>query len=584
MAQETSSEPIKSPKAPKIVGWGRSSEFVEYKAREVKSHNRKKQEAKRSKWMDEMKVSTADVNPFGANRQINNSQTHSATLYRKIDLIHYVQDPHTFAEKELMEAAMRRNFCVRVSMWIREHMAFKTSKLVIDLPQWKKMNMTEDEVQEETDRITKIPEIQQLLKKFETRDQNLKVPLNIKKTFWQALGYGRFCTIIFYKHADKEEDAYKEINRLLTVNSRRLEEPVLDENNDLSFEGIYIDGEALDKNSCIYGMWQERDISPHSEGYGYSPTEPIIYTAQAHNVLLEEDVGEIAKSAWLPSLLLMLDITGANKSSQIQTVINTINPGKIVGVPADDIVGEPKMLNMEPDFAGMVAMIDSLEEKIYNNYHIPLFLVKSDKIANLATAKKSIQAFVDGTVADDQEQMEEIWQEQWYNPLLRDELKENNVLLKSANPEKLEDEETDDTESVDTSDPEDAEMPLPFFIKREFETPNAQDIEDIVSMVQAKIIDLEESHNKLNIPKDVTQRMLKQKEIDKAEFDKQMEESPEEKGQSFRQPFTPKKKPTGSFEALKVAKANLVNELAARIAAEKEAIRKKIDLSDAQKP
>ena len=574
----SSSKPIKEPKPPEVMPWGTGTKFTKYEARDVKVRDRKILEKNRNKWLNEdMQVSTAAGNMLGVTRQINNSQSHSATLYRKIDLIHYIQDPHTFAEKQLMEAAMRRNFCVRVSIWIRELMAFKKSKLVIELPQWKKMQMSEDEIKAETDKYMNMPAVQDLLEKFETRDQNLKVPLNIRKCFWQAMGFGRFCTIIFYKNTADPKDSYSEINRLLTVNSRRLEEPVLDESNDLSFEGIYIDGEALDKDSCIYGLWQERDISPHSEGYGYSPTEPVIYIAQAHSILLEEDVGEIVKSAWLPTLLLKLDVTGANKSTSIANIINKINPGKIVGVPSEDVDGEPVMLNMEADFDGIVKMGDSLEEKIYNNYHIPLFLVKSDKIANLATAKKSLLAFKDGTVADDQEQMEEIWAEQWYMPLLRDEIKKNPNLISEQTSD-----ETADNESVDTAEPSDDEMPLPFIIKRKFDPPNVEDVEDIKMLIDGKIIDLEESHNRLGIPSDVTQRMLKQRDVDQAKFEENMNDNQDPKSQDpktqpFRTPYKPKPAtPTGSYDALKVAKANLVNELAARVKADKERIKASI--------
>jgi len=461
---QTAKVPKKTPEPrPLVIKFGTSRP---YKGLSVKL----KQEVKDKK--KKLEVASAGE---GQTRTINNVQTTSVTLYRKVKLIHFSQDPYESIQKELMEATIRRNFCARLSLWVREQMAYRKSKLVIELTDSDKLLLSEEDAQKKLEGLKNDKKNREILKNFDVRDNNLKLPqMHVKVLAWQGWMFGRGAIIILY-----EDDSYKKIKRLYTPNSRRLGNPVLDEENDLSFEGCIIDGEGLDKDSMIYATYQERNISPHTEGFGYSPTEPIIYFAEAHNIFLEEDTPEISKSAWLPSITLKViteGLTQSQKSTQIQNITDVINPGKITGISAEDIEGEPSVLDMKPDFRGILEFIDSLEEKIYNNYHIPLFAIKSDAIANLATARKSIQLFIEGTVADDQQWMEDVLAEQWYDPLLREELARGGILEKTANTQEV------NTKSVDLSQPEDAEAPLPFLIRRKFEKPV---IDDFLDLAQA---------------------------------------------------------------------------------------------------
>lgn len=485
---------------PLMATGGRKAVFEPYKAMDLWTP----EEPKPTK--GKFKVATAAED---AGRQVSNARNPSVTLYKRIKLYSYVQDPYTYAQKELMEAAMRRNFCVRTSFWIREHMAFRKSKIVVELPDYIKDTIPEKEQREMVKKISENPKVKAIIKKFATRDSNLKLVQNAKGLAWQLWGFGRGLIVVFY-----DEENQNAIQRLMLINNRRLQEPVLDEKNNLSFEGCIVDGQGLDKSSMIYGVYQPRAISPHTEeGYGYSTIEPILYTAQAHNVLVEEDINEIAKSAWLPSILLKMQVdamTLTNKQTQINTIIDGVNPGKIIGI-TDDVI-EQMMLDMKPDFGGIKDLVDSLEEKIYNNNHIPLFLVKSDKIANLATAKKSAQVFIEGTVADDQEMMETILREQWYDPFLREELKDSELLQLTAN----EDKKGSDSD-VDT--PEDADLPLPFHIMRRFEKPTIEDIIELAAalapMVEKKMLSLETMHEYMGIPEETQKLQGEMEEEDK---------------------------------------------------------------------
>ena len=54
---------------------------------------------------------------------------------------------------------------------------------------------------------------------------------------------------------------------------------------------------------------------------------------------------------------------------------------------------------------------------------VPQFLVQAEDIANRATADKAASLFMNGIIAKDQQWLSDILMEQWYEPLLRAELK-----------------------------------------------------------------------------------------------------------------------------------------------------------------
>lgn len=474
-------------------------------------------------------------------KMVRNTQQPAIEVKRKVNLIHYVQDPLTSADKILLENAARRSMPVRNSLKVREQAAYKKQKLVVDLPQEIKDILSEKEIKEKVETLKNNEKIKKIIQKFGTLDKNVGLPTKLKVLAKQSWIFGRNLIIVLF-----EDEEFTKIKELKTINSRRLGDPILNEEEDLKFEGVVVDGEGLSKDSMIYATYDESEYSPHTAHFGYPPLETVMHVAEAHNIAIEEDIKEIMKSAWLPSILLPIDTTNlkeTDKNTRVTTIIDGINPGKIIGVSSD--VQEPIMLDLKPDFNGVVAMVDSQEIKIYNAFQVPLFLVKSDEIANRATANKSAQLFLDGIVADDQQWMEDLLGEQWYDPLLREELQDDNELLKSLDDSE-EGEEADD--SVDTDAPEGTDAPLPFVIRRRFEKMTVEELVDladaIVKLKQNDIWDTEQSNKALGT-EEVTPRIIKERE----EREKKMKEQgiippggPGQKGGN-QPPFTNEKKP-----------------------------------------
>lgn len=421
----------------------------------------------------------------------NTRSIENVELLRKIDLIQVVQPPYNDGDLGKFEAATRRNLAVRAAITVRQHFAFgKESKLVIELNEDDKLDKTKEEQATEVEKLTK--EHMEMLRQISKLDENIELVKHSTGPFyWQNLIFGRGCMIKYYRDTD-----YKLIKKLFPINTRRLGLVILNQKNDMEFEGVYVDGQPLDKQSMIYGTYQEVQITPFTEHYGYAALEPIVHIAESHNISTEEDIKEIMKSAWLKALLFVVETAGLNSTqakNQIQTIIDAINPAKYIGVNRD--VKEVIPLDLDPDFDGIVKMVDSLESKIFKSLFVPQFLVQSESIANMATANKSAALFLEGIVAFDQNWMGETLWQQHYEPLMRQSLGEKFV--------------------IDVEDPE-AEVPqLPFKIKRVWEKPTVEEFMEmadaLIKLTGAGIWDTEQANKVLQTP-EVTKRISESEE------------------------------------------------------------------------
>lgn len=449
------------------------------KAFKEKSHNK-------------MRLATADSPMVTIGTADSSRRMTGVELKRVVSFVNFTQPPYTDGDLSRMEAATRRNLAVRTAITVREHFAFgHSSKIVIELNESDKLDKDEEQQRKMVENLTN--ENIKILKIITDLDEKVELVKHATGPFyWQNLMFGRGVMIKIY-----DDTEYTKIKKLMPVNSRRLGLNIMDEGNAMEFEGVYIDGDAVDRLSLIYGAYQDKQISPYTENYGYSALEPIMYVAQAHNIATEEDIPEILKSAWLKAILFIVNTAGLDSTdatTQITTIIDQINPGKYVGVNTD--VKEAIPLDLDPNFEGIMKMVDSLESKIFKSLHVPQFLVQSEDMANMATANKSASLFIDGIVASDQMWMSDILWKQWYEPLLRREL---NLEL-------------------DLDNPEEEYTKLPFKIKRIWDRPSIEEFIELsaalVALKNAGIWDVTQANKMLNTP-EVAKRV--QEELDKQE-------------------------------------------------------------------
>lgn len=426
------------------------------------------------------------------------SQT-SIELKKQIKLDDHVQSPYKEIELERFEAAGRKNHAIKAAYAVRKHFMYgKGSELQIILPDEELQLLGKDKAFEKTEKLKE--NNKDLLTKLEQRDRRLKIEKKMQVITIQAWTFGRG---ILVKLFDEE---MKVIEKMASINSRRLGDPIIDTDNHNSIEGIIVDDQALDIDSCIYATYNEDDLSPHTQGFGYSEIESIADEAETLNILLNEDTKEISKSAWLASILLQIQTAGLDNATAKTKITNIVDAvakaGKIVGIN-EEVVAQ--QMNLEPDFQGLTILVEKLETIIFKTLQVPQFMVQSESAANRATAIQSATQFLNGVVAEDQEWASDLLQEQWYDPFLIT----NKELLKSDGNDEVEVSET-----------------LPFHIRRVWNQAKASEFVDlatsVVALVNAGIWDIQKANEVLG-SEEATSRVLKEKKEKQKEMDKMMQ-------------------------------------------------------------
>ena len=423
-----------------------------------------------------------------------NTNFQGITLNRKIKLIQVTQPPISDTTLRRIEAGARRNWAIRAGLLVRETFTFGYgSKLMIELSEAEKVGLTPEEITLKIEQLTK--DNVKIIKKAYNRDEKVKFEEQLKTMWWQLQLSGRGLIIKFF-----DKDNQVDVKKLMAINSRRLGIVVFDENNNMEFEGVIVDGQGLMKESMIYATYYDRQISPHTELYGYPPLETVQHIADELNTAVEDDYKEIIKSAWLASILFVFN-TGGLTSSQARTKINklisSIKGGKYIGINEDVIKTE--QLKLDPDYTGLIALVNDLEQKIYKVLQVPQFLVQSEAIANRATAIQSAQLFINGPITNDQTLLSDISQEQWYDEFLKTELRDVN------NPNSL---------FAITND-------LPFHLRRIWNQPKVADFMDladaITKLITAGVWDVKKGNEELG-SEEVTPRAEAEKEKNKLEM------------------------------------------------------------------
>ncbi len=449
-------------------------------------------------------ISTATGAIVSVDADGNRKSEKGIVLNRAIKFQQFLKKPYKDVQLARHEGAVRRNWAIQTAISVREFFMFaEPSELIIDLPNSEAINMNENEKQDlievlkEKTAGTDI-DIENIIKKAHTRDDRLHLLEKLRVMYWQCLIFGDGYVVKIFEGGAKGEEGKQDIKadddtnitRLYPINSRRVTDLIADEENTMEIEGVWIDGQALDIHSTLHFHYQQNQISPHSEGYGYTPLETVLNLAEGLNIFYEEDVKEIQRSAWLSSILLNINTAGLNTSqsaARIKKIVDSIDPGKIIGVGGQGENGVvPTPLDLKSDLAGLAQIGENQEAKIFKSFRVPQFLVQSEDIANRATSDKSSELFLTGVIGADQTWLSQSLERQWYEPFLREELG-----LKEGEK-------------------------LPFRLVRKFKVPTVSEFVDLAQgltqLVGGGIWDIEEANKKLGTP-EVADRLASQEDM-----------------------------------------------------------------------
>ena len=411
-------------------------------------------------------------------------------LRRAVKLVEASNSPYTDFDLRRFEIAVRKSVSVRVALVIRHFFAFgRPSKLVIELPDSETIGMKPEEITARIDQIT--IEQRDLLSKLQQRDERVILNKAISQLFFQQIIFARGVLIKGYPLegegilAEPITVEESQVTKLVSLNSRRLGLTINNPDDYNEFEGVYVDGQALDKASMIYMPHQPYNFSPYTDNYGYTPMEAVVDLASSSVTFDSEDTPEILKSAWLASILLKIDTSdlsdAKDKQARIDTITDNIDPGRFLGA---DKEMEAEKLDFDANFEGLSKFADRTDLKIFKALGIPQSLVQAEDTANKSTADSSATLFLDGVVSTDQNSMTDILWEQWYEPYVR--------------------------ELMGVTEDHDSNQQIGFKVMRRWDKATAEQFQELVNgvvqLVNSNIWDVQKANEKLQTP-EVTQRV-----------------------------------------------------------------------------
>jgi hypothetical protein len=176
----------------------------------------------------------------------------------------------------------------------------------------------------------------------------------------------------------------------------------------------------LEENRFLY--FANLDLENDREGL--SEVEPVYLVCVARHNLLRRDLPEITRSLWAPYAVLSADTSGMTAAAEdafLDSLIEAAKSGKSIAVNKQV---SATVVDHNINLAGLVALLEKLEESIIRNFGTPRFLVNKPN-ENRATAYTEFEAYVGSTIANIQRYFKRELEDQWYPHLVQLALKKN---------------------------------------------------------------------------------------------------------------------------------------------------------------
>lgn len=207
---------------------------------------------------------------------------------------------------------------------------------------------------------------------------------------------------------------------LLSVDSKRIK-PDVDENWKLvGYKYDDVSKWKLEENRFLY--FANLDLENDREGL--SEVEPIYLVCSARHNLLRRDLPEITRSLWAPYAVLSADTSGMTAVAEdafLDSLIEAAKSGKSIAINKQVTA---TVVDINVNLAGLVALLEKLEEAIIRNFGTPRFLVNKPN-ENRATAYTEFEAYVGSTLANIQRYFKRELEDQWYPHLVQLALTKN---------------------------------------------------------------------------------------------------------------------------------------------------------------
>jgi len=215
----------------------------------------------------------------------------------------------------------------------------------------------------------------------------------------------------------------KEPRALMHLSSMRIKDIIADETTG-QFQGLtYDDGKATstgpkkyNADELIPAFNDDYSVLDNSNYSGLSAIWPILEAANVIDVILAEDMPEIARQSWSKFGIMY---AGTSKKSTIKKLKEELEAGTWLVHNEPDLKSEVQDLSLDP--MKLIDVINGLAKHMSIGMNLPLFMLFEDT-ANFATASQVMQVYKEGVLKRYRTWLQGILENYWYDPILADHL------------------------------------------------------------------------------------------------------------------------------------------------------------------
>jgi len=261
--------------------------------------------------------------------------------------------------------------------------------------------------------------IAELRRKLVRINKRVRLHSQLDKLLASTLIFGRGALLIV-KFSDADGGEPRALRHL---SSTRIKSIIADEQTG-QFEGLeYDDGKATADGPKKYQAKQlipafndDYNVLDNSNFSGLSAVWPILEAANTIDVILAEDMPEVARQGWSKFGFLY---AGTSKKSTINRLKEELEAGTFIVHNEQALTADVHDLSLDP--MKLAQLIDSLSKHMSMAMNIPQFLLFEDT-ANFATANQVMQCFKAGVLKRYRTWLQGILEDYWYDPILADHL------------------------------------------------------------------------------------------------------------------------------------------------------------------
>ena len=264
--------------------------------------------------------------------------------------------------------------------------------------------------------------LKELRRKTTRINKRVKLHSNLEKLISSALVYGRSALEII-RFGKSAGEAAGEPRALRHLKSLRIQEILTDPTTG-EFDGLkYDDGKAtasgpkkLKANQLIPAFHDDNNILDNSDFSGASLVWPVLEAANVMDVILAEDMPEIARQSHQKFGIIY---AGTSKRSTIRKLKEELEAGTWLVHNEPNLKTDIKDLSNDP--MALMNVNDSLAKLMSIAMNLPQFLLFEDT-ANFATANQVMQCYKSGMLKRYRTWLQGILEDYWYDPILANHL------------------------------------------------------------------------------------------------------------------------------------------------------------------